>query len=105
MQREPALEPGQRVIVGDDLVVETITGFGEGPGGPALARCLVGEQYKYSVYCMGRYREQLVDLHADRGEMVNLAVESRHAEQLGACRDRLRQVCEATGDDIGRLIP
>ena len=53
-----------------DLVVETITGIGDGPGGPALARALVGERRKYSVYALGRGREQLVDLDFDPGEMV-----------------------------------
>ena len=88
-----------------DLVVETITGIGDGPGGPALARALVGERRKYSVYSLGRGREQLVDLASDPGEMVNLAVEARHGEELDACRERLRSLCRAGGDDVGRLIP
>ena len=88
-----------------DLVVETITGIGDGPGGPALARALVGERYKYSVYALGRGREQLVDLPSDPGEMVNLAVEARFGGELAACRERLRSLCQASGDDVGRLIP
>ena len=88
-----------------ELVVETITGIGDGPGGPALARALVGERRKYSVYALGRGREQLVDLAADPGEMVNLAVEARHGGELAACRERLRAWCQASGDDVGRLIP
>ena len=88
-----------------ELVVETITNIGDGPGGPALARALVGERRKYSVYALGRGREQLVDLAADPGEMVNLAVEARHGGELDACRERLRAWCQASGDDVGRLIP
>ena len=88
-----------------DLVVETITGIGDGPGGPALARALVGERYKYSVYALGRGREQLVDLASDPGEMVNLAVEARFGGELAACRERLRSLCLSSGDEVGRLIP
>ena len=88
-----------------DLVVETITGIGAGPGGPALARALVRERFKYSVYALGRGREQLVDLATDPGEMVNLAVEERCGRRLAACRERLRSLCRSGGDDVGELIP
>jgi arylsulfatase A-like enzyme len=89
-----------------DVVVETQTSIGEGPGGAATGRALVGERCKYSVYTMGRWREQLVDLDNDPGEMVNLAVERRHQDLLQSCRDRLRAWCEETGDDDGlKLLP
>jgi len=88
-----------------DLVVETQTEIGGGPGGSTLARAVVGERYKYSVYAMGRWREQLVDLHTDPGEMVNLAVEKRAEPVLEACRQRLRSWCEDTGDEGLRLLP
>ena len=65
----------------------------------------MGERYKYSVYALGRGREQLVDLASDPGEMVNLAVEARFGGELAACRERLRSLCLPSGDDVGRLIP
>ena len=54
---------------------------------------------------MGLDREQLVDLNADPGEMVNLAVESRHAATLDDCRTRLRAWCERTDDPARSIIP
>lgn len=89
----------------DELVVETQTNFGDGPGGASFARALVTDQYKYSVYVMGRNREQLVDLQADPGEMVNLAVESRHRETLVDCRERLRAWGERTEDPAVKIVP
>ena len=88
-----------------DLVIETQMSIGEGPGGPALGRAVVGECYKYSIYPMGRWREQLVNLQTDPGEMVNLAVERRWESMLQACRKRLRSWCEETGDEGVRLLP
>ena len=89
----------------DELVVETNINFGTGPGGPSYARSLITDTFKYSCYVMGRYREQLVDLRTDPGEMVNLAVESRHAEDLAWCRNRLRAWCERTEDPAVKIIP
>jgi arylsulfatase A-like enzyme len=90
----------------DGVVVQTSVGLGEGPGGPAVGRSLIGRRYKYSLYALGRYREQLVDLQDDPGEMVNLAVETRHARLLDECRAALRAHCDAVGDTAGaRLIP
>lgn len=88
-----------------DLVVETETAIDEGPGGANLGRAVVGERYKYSVYSMGRWREQLVDLEADPGEMVNLAVERRSEPILQDFRERLRTWCQDTGDEGLRLLP
>jgi arylsulfatase A-like enzyme len=101
----PLLEDREVETWRQDLVVETQTSMGEGPGGPALGRAVVGERYKYSVYAMGRWREQLVDLQTDPGEMVNLAVERRWESVLQACRKRLRNWCEETGDEGARLLP
>jgi arylsulfatase A-like enzyme len=89
----------------EELVVETRINFGDGPGGESHARALVTDQYKYSVYLMGRNREQLVDIRKDPGEMVNLAVESRHRASLQECRDRLRAWCERTEDPAIGIIP
>ncbi len=101
----PLLEGRDPAAWRQDLVVETETRIGEGPGGALLARAVVGERHKYSLYAMGRHREQLVDLEADPGEMVNLAVERGHEELLRAHRDRLRAWCEETADDGVRILP
>jgi len=53
-----------------------------GRGYDTQGRAVRTERYKYAVYDRGRYREQLFDLQADPGEMVNLAVESRYAHVL-----------------------
>ena len=56
------------------------------------------ERFKYVVYSWGAFREQLFDLHSDPGEMVNLAVSSRHSDVLQKHRDLLRAWCARTGD-------
>jgi arylsulfatase A-like enzyme len=62
------------------------------------ARMVRTQRHKYVVYSYGRYREQLMDLDADPGEMVNLAVESRHADTLAEHRQRLWRWCQDTDD-------
>lgn len=47
--------------------------------------------YKYVLYDSGRNREQLYDMHADRGEMRNLAVERKYKDVLRRHRSLLRQ--------------
>jgi len=89
----------------DEVIVETQVNFGDGPSGPSFARSLVADRYKYSVYLMGRNREQLIDLHADLGEMVDLAVELRHADTLGEMRGRLRRWAEETDDPGAKIVP
>ena len=59
------------------------------------------EQYKYIVYHEGRHNEQLFDLEADPGEMVDLAESADHTATLDAHRDRLLAWCEETGDRFG----
>ncbi|MPV38153.1 sulfatase family protein [Georgenia subflava] len=83
---------------GDHVVVETTFVGSDRPS--THGRALVGSRYKYVVYGWGRYREQLFDLVEDPGEMVNLAVESRHAGLLEDCRRRLLDWCLATGDRL-----
>ena len=85
------------------LVVETIMDIGAGPGGSAVSRAVLTGRYKYSAYPMGRYREQLVDLQADPGEMVNLAVNARFKDELDDHRRRLRAWCEETEDEFLRF--
>ena len=89
----------------EEVVVETQVNFGDGPGGPSFARALVTDRYKYSVYLLGRNREQLVDIRNDSGEMVNLAVEARHQDTLQSCRDRLRAWGDRTEDPGVRIVP
>ena len=86
----------------NELVVETQLNLGSGPGGDAIARSLVTERFKYSCYPLGRYREQLVNLEADPGEMVNLAVDANHKGVLDEHRQRLLNWCEETKDPFAR---
>jgi len=58
-----------------------------------MARAVRTDRYKYSVYPMGRYREQLIDLEEDPGEMVNLAVQAN-------CRDILDDLAEVGVDAL-----
>ena len=87
----------------DELIVETEINIGSGPGGGGTSRAVLTNQYKYSAYPMGRYREQLVDLQNDPGEMVNLAVNSRFKNELDDHRKRLRQWCEKTDDPFLKM--
>jgi hypothetical protein len=68
-----------------------------------IARALVTEQHKYSVYPIGRYREQLVNLETDSGEMVNLAVDAKHRDVLDDHRKRLLAWCEETEDPFQKF--
>lgn len=71
----------------DELAVETVF---DGPDSYGTeGRALLTDRYKYAVYRFSRRREQLFDLQTDPGEMVNLAVESRHARTLDDHRRRL----------------
>ncbi len=47
--------------------------------------------YKYVLYDKGPYREQLFDMENDRGEMRNLAVESRYRDILLQHREILKE--------------
>ncbi len=53
---------------------------------------------KYVIYEWGRYREQLFDLEADPGEMVNVASSARFTPDLVRMRSFLRDWCAETGD-------
>ena len=60
------------------------------------------DEYKYCVYESGRYREQLINLVDDPGEMNNLAEDPAHFDVLREHRRRLRLWIERANDDIGR---
>ena len=81
----------------DHLVVETF--FGPNIGGlGTFGRMVRTVQYKYIMYSWGKYREQLFDLQADPGEMVNLAVEARFRDVLAEHRQLLADWMEKTDD-------
>jgi arylsulfatase A-like enzyme len=63
-----------------------------------VGRAAFDDQMKYVIYEWGRYREQLFDLQADPGEMVNLASSSRFTADLVRMRSFLREWCAETGD-------
>ena len=78
----------------DAVFVETVlNGYGGG-------RAVRTDRYKYIVYDRGRYPEQLFDMKTDPGEMVNLAVESRHREVLQEHRRLLFRHIGLTKDEF-----
>lgn len=62
------------------------------------ARMVRTPRYKYVAHRWGDNNEQLFDLEADPGEMINLAVERRHLKILQEHRERLAEWCRTTGD-------
>ena len=63
-------------------------------------------KFKYVLYDTGRYREQLFDMEHDRGEQVNLAVESKYEQILTQHRKLLRKWAEENNEPLLRkLIP
>jgi hypothetical protein len=58
---------------------------------------VVARRYKYCVYNHLQHREQLFDLDADPGEMVNLAVSAKHRPVLDEMRERVRSRLAAGG--------
>ena len=65
---------------------------------PLDGRALRTEQYKYIVYDRGRYREQLFDLEADPGELVDLSTDADHSDVLMRHRELLLEWCLDSGD-------
>lgn len=78
-------EKGSETSPHQDFVV-TETSFGENATRGWMLRT---EKYKYVLYSTGKNREQLFDMVNDRGEMRNLAVESRYSSILEKHRDLL----------------
>ena len=79
--------------------------MGKHGGKNLIGRAVYNGQYKYVIYDWGRYREQLFDLRADPGEMVNLAASSRFAPLLASMRSCLREWCQETDDHFRVMIP
>ncbi|MFJ2781420.1 sulfatase [Kitasatospora sp. NPDC087315] len=87
----------------ETVVVETrweLPGFNN-----ALGRMIRDERHKYVCYAWGDHREQLFDLTADPGEMVNLAVDTRHSALLDRFRGLLDEHCARTADPFARFVP
>lgn len=69
-------------------------------------RMVRNRQYKYTCYAWGKFREQLVDLDADPGELRNLAQVGAYAQVLRDMRELLRAECVWVGDPtFARFIP
>ncbi len=62
------------------------------------ARMVRSDRYKYIAYDKGQRREQLIDMKADPGEMVNLAGKPEMADVLQQHRAYLAQWCRRTND-------
>ena len=64
----------------------------------AWGRMLRTARFKYSIYDRGRHREQLHDMHNDRGDMHNLATDPKYRDILADHRRRLADWCRRTND-------
>lgn len=96
----PALEK-QEKATREYIVTETLFDNAETAGWMVRT-----PRYKYVLYDKGRYREQLYDMENDRGEMVNLAIESRYAHELRRHRTLLQQWARENGAaKVIRFIP
>ena len=93
----PLLDGGEEATWRDHLVAQTDLPWGPGCAG----RMVRTERFKYVAYSWCAHREQLFDLEADPGEMVNLAVSARYDGVRQAHRDLLRAWCERTHDGFG----
>jgi len=93
----PVLEDREPAVWHDHVVIETQLDR----GGNVKGRAVRTDRYKYIAYSRGADREQLFDMQDDPGEMVNLAISSRHRDVLQRHRDRLRDWCVQTGDSFG----
>ena len=94
----PMAEGGESDEWFNECVIETKFLGGRGFG--TRGRVLRTDRYKYTVYLWGPYREQLIDMHEDPGEMVNLAVEAKYRNVLADHRDRLARWCDESKDDF-----
>lgn len=80
----------------EPVVIETAFDGGRPP--ITRGRSLISGRYKYTVYSWGKWREQLVDLTTDPGELRNLAVEEKFDHELEQMRSLLLQWCIDTDD-------
>jgi arylsulfatase A-like enzyme len=95
---------GRQTAWRDEVLVET--GFVVNPGGGmwgyggTAGRMIRTQRHKYAWYHWGQFREQLFDLEADPGEMVNLATCAAHDDDLHDHRQRLLAAAKHFGDPI-----
>jgi hypothetical protein len=84
----------------DEVFVETALNPERGQDRPGKnrGRAVITAGRKYMVWQWGKYREHLVDLKADPGEMVNRAVSCRAEGELLEMRKRLQAWVQRTGD-------
>jgi arylsulfatase A-like enzyme len=85
----PIVEKGDASVEGQSYVVSE-TDFSENGGG-TMGWMVRSGNYKYVLYNMGLYREQLFDMTSDRGEMRNLAVEEKYTPVLEQYRRMLEE--------------
>ncbi len=83
---------GRQQTLHEEVFIETLLS-----GAGIRGWSIVEDDYKYVFYQWGRNREQLYDLRNDRGEMVNLAVDRRHAATLARLRARMYDWAQKTG--------
>lgn len=88
----PVAEGRQRTLH-EEVFVETLLS-----GAGIRGWSIIEGRYKYVLYQWGRNREQLYDMQSDRGEMVNLAVDRRHAGELARLRGKMYEWGVRTGD-------
>lgn len=94
----PLVEKGEAQPWRDKLVVETWPFQGDPAPRGTLGRMMRTNKYKYTVYSWGRYREILIDLENDPGEMVNLAVHTKYKDISEQFRFDLQEWCMETKD-------
>ncbi len=62
--------------------------------------------YKYVIYPLGQFREQLFDIKADKGEQVNLAIEQKYFNILNQHRKLLLEWAQKNNDkNLSKIIP
>ena len=69
---------------------------------PLPGRAVVTADWKYSVWADGRWREHLVHLAHDPGEMVNLAVCDQYRDRLHELRHRLEACRRSEERRVGK---
>lgn len=84
----------------DYLIAETINDEQRIDG-----RMVRTEGWKYVVFHEGRNNEQLFDLSADPGELVDRSNTAAVSDILQAHRDHLLEWCAETGDQFGSRYP
>lgn len=84
---------GRTQTLHEEVFVETLLS-----GAGIQGWSILTPRYKYVFYQWGRNREALYDLQNDPGEMVNLAVDRRYAEELGRLRGKMYEWGERIGN-------